>query len=256
MSGWVESTEKTYDNLWETYEETKSEKVREKILMKYLPLVRQIAGGIIGKLPSSVSVDDLIDAGVIGLLESIDRFDTNAEVKFETYAYTRVRGAMMDELRKMDWAPRSLREKSKRVEEAYRTLVKRHGRQPDQDELANELEVPIEKFHQINKEIGAVNIMSLDQEIASSSGESTNLYDVLAEKDTVVTIEVMEDRELKDRMIKEIEKLPKNEKLVIALYYYEELTLKEIGEILNLSESRISQIHSKVVKDLKVRLEL
>ena len=256
MSAWVESTETLYDNLWETYEETKSEKVREKILMKYLPLVRQIAGGIIGKLPSSVSVDDLIDAGVIGLLESIDRFDTNAEVKFETYAYTRVRGAMMDELRKMDWAPRSLREKSKRVEEAYRRLVKRHGRQPDQDEIANELEIPIEKFHQINKEIGAVHLMSLDQEIASSSGETTSLYDVLAEKDTIVPIEAMEDRELKDQMIKEIEKLPKNEKLVIALYYYEELTLKEIGEILNLSESRISQIHSKVVKDLKIRLEL
>lgn len=256
MSAWVESTEKSYDNLWATYEETKSEKVREKILMKYLPLVRQIAGGIIGKLPSSVSVDDLIDAGVIGLLESIDRFDTNAAVKFETYAYTRVRGAMMDELRKMDWAPRSLREKSKRVEEAYKTLVKRHGRQPDQDEIANELEVPIEKFHQINKEIVGVNLMSLDQEITSSSGESTSLYDVIAEKDTVEPIEAMEDRELKDRMIIEIEKLPKNEKLVIALYYYEELTLKEIGKILDLSESRISQIHSKVVKDLKVRLEL
>lgn len=256
MSAWVESTEKSYDNLWATYEETKSEKVREKILMKYLPLVRQIAGGIIGKLPSSVSVDDLIDAGVIGLLESIDRFDTNAAVKFETYAYTRVRGAMMDELRKMDWAPRSLREKSKRVEEAYKTLVKRHGRQPDQDEIANELEVPIEKFHQINKEIVGVNLMSLDQEVTSNSGESTSLYDVIAEKDTVEPIEAMEDRELKDRMIIEIEKLPKNEKLVIALYYYEELTLKEIGKILNLSESRISQIHSKVVKDLKIRLEL
>ncbi|MCH7618499.1 MAG: FliA/WhiG family RNA polymerase sigma factor [Candidatus Marinimicrobia bacterium] len=256
MSAWVESTEKSYDNLWATYEETKSEKVREKILMKYLPLVRQIAGGIIGKLPSSVSVDDLIDAGVIGLLESIDRFDTNAAVKFETYAYTRVRGAMMDELRKMDWAPRSLREKSKRVKEAYRTLVKRHGRQPDQDEIANELEVPIEKFHQINKEIVGVNLMSLDQEVTSNSGESTSLYDVIAEKDTVEPIEAMEDRELKDRMIIEIEKLPKNEKLVIALYYYEELTLKEIGKILDLSESRISQIHSKVVKDLKIRLEL
>ena len=214
------------------------------------------ACGIMGKLPSSVSVDEMIDAGVIGLLESIDRFDKKAEVKFETYAFTRVRGAMMDELRKMDWAPRSLRDKSKRVEEARRRLVERNGRQPDNFELAKELDIPLQKYYRLSKEISAINPISLDREIISGQGETTNMYDVIPDKDAISPIEDIEDKELKARMVSEIEKLPQKEKLVVALYYYEELTLREIGEILNLSESRVSQIHSKVMKELKNRLSL
>ncbi|MCH8927749.1 MAG: FliA/WhiG family RNA polymerase sigma factor [Candidatus Marinimicrobia bacterium] len=256
MSSWAETTENSHDTLWETYEETKSEKIRERLLLNYLPLVRQIAGGIIGKLPSSVSVDEMIDAGVIGLLESIDRFDKKAEVKFETYAFTRVRGAMMDELRKMDWAPRSLRDKSKRVEEAKKRLVEKNGRQPSNSELAEELDIPLQKYYQLSKEISAINPISLDQEMTSGEGETTNMYDIIPDKDVISPVEDMEDKELKAQMVSEIEKLPKKEKLVVALYYYEELTLREIGEILNLSESRVSQIHSKVVKDLKNRLSL
>lgn len=256
MSSWAETTENSHDTLWETYEETKSEKIRERLLLNYLPLVRQIAGGIIGKLPSSVSVDEMIDAGVIGLLESIDRFDKKAEVKFETYAFTRVRGAMMDELRKMDWAPRSLRDKSKRVEEAKKRLVEKNGRQPSNSELAEELDIPLQKYYQLSKEISAINPISLDKEMTSGEGETTNMYDIIPDKDVISPVEDMEDKELKAQMVSEIEKLPKKEKLVVALYYYEELTLREIGEILNLSESRVSQIHSKVVKDLKNRLSL
>lgn len=256
MSSWAETTENSHDTLWETYEETKSEKIRERLLLNYLPLVRQIAGGIIGKLPSSVSVDEMIDAGVIGLLESIDRFDKKAEVKFETYAFTRVRGAMMDELRKMDWAPRSLRDKSKRVEEAKKRLVEKNGRQPSNSELAEELDIPLQKYYQLSKEISAINPISLDHEMTSGEGETTNMYDIIPDKDVISPVEDMEDKELKAQMVSEIEKLPKKEKLVVALYYYEELTLREIGEILNLSESRVSQIHSKVVKDLKNRLSL
>lgn len=256
MSSWAETTENSHDTLWETYEETKSEKIRERLLLNYLPLVRQIAGGIIGKLPSSVSVDEMIDAGVIGLLESIDRFDKKAEVKFETYAFTRVRGAMMDELRKMDWAPRSLRDKSKRVEEAKKRLVEKNGIQPSNSELAEELDIPLQKYYQLSKEISAINPISLDREMTSGEGETTNMYDIIPDKDVISPVEDMEDKELKAQMVSEIEKLPKKEKLVVALYYYEELTLREIGEILNLSESRVSQIHSKVVKDLKNRLSL
>lgn len=256
MSSWAETAENSHETLWETYEVTKSEKIRERLLLNYLPLVRQIAGGIMGKLPSSVSVDEMIDAGVIGLLESIDRFDKKAEVKFETYAFTRVRGAMMDELRKMDWAPRSLRDKSKRVEDARRRLVERNGRQPDNFELAEELDIPLQKYYRLSKEISAINPISLDQEFVSGQGETTNMYDIIPDKDAISPIENIEDNELKARMVSEIEKLPQKEKLVVALYYYEELTLREIGEILNLSESRVSQIHSKVMKELKNRLSL
>ncbi len=254
MSTWVKSTEVSTDTLWESFSNTRNEKIREKLLLQYLPLVKQIAGGIINKLPSSVLIDELIDAGVIGLLESIDRFDTRAAVKFETYAYTRVRGAMMDELRKIDWAPRSLREKTKRLDAAYRVLAAKLGRQPNHEEVAEHLEITLDKFHQISKEIGAVTPISLDQEISSGSGESTNLYDVIAENSIASPDDNLEDKELKSMVVKEIEKLPKNEKLVLALYYYEELTLREIGEILILSESRVSQIHSKVVKKLKTAL--
>ena len=207
-------------------------------------------------MPASVSIDELIDAGVIGLLESIDRYDIQASVKFETYAFTRVRGAMMDELRKMDWAPRSLREKTKRLDEAHRVLASKFGRQPSNEEIADHLKISLDKFHQISKEVGAVNPISLDKEIFSGTGESTNLYDIVEEKDVITPLKSLEDKELKSLMVKEIEKLPRNEKLVIALYYYEELTLREIGDILNLSESRISQIHSKVVKKLKTALIL
>jgi len=256
MSSWTETTENSHHTLWETYEVTKSEKIRERLLLNYLPLVRQIAGGIMGKLPSSVSVDEMIDAGVIGLLESIDRFDKKAEVKFETYAFTRVRGAMMDELRKMDWAPRSLRDKSKRVEEARKRLVEKNGRQPDNLELAEELDVPLQKYYRLSKEISAINPISLDREMISGEGETSNMYDIIPDKDAISPIEDIEDKELKAQMVSEIEKLPQKEKLVVALYYYEELTLREIGEILNLSESRVSQIHSKVVKELKNRLSL
>jgi len=254
MSTWVESTDKSADTLWQSFSETRNEKIREKLLFQYLPLVKQIAGGIIGKLPSSVVIDELIDAGVIGLLESIDRYDTQASVKFETYAFTRVRGAMMDELRKMDWAPRSLREKTKRLDEAQRVLASKLGRQPNQEEIAEYLEITLDKFHQLSKEVIAVNPISFDQEKFSGGGESTNLYDVVEEQNEITPMKSLEDKELKTLVVQEIEKLPKNEKLLIALYYYEELTLREIGEILNLSESRVSQIHSKVVKKMKTAL--
>ena len=227
---------------------------RETLLFQYLPMVRQIAGGIVGKLPASVCMDELIDAGVIGLSESIDRYDTKTSVKFETYAFTRVRGAMMDELRKMDWAPQSLRRKTKRLNEAHRILTAKLSRQPNQEEIAEHLEITLEKFHQLRKETIAVNPISFDREIFFDSGESMNLYDVVEERDAITPMKSLEDRELKSMLVEEIENLPKNEKLVIDLYYYEGLTLREIGEILNLSEARICQIRLKVEKKLKTAL--
>ena len=254
MSIWVKSTEMSSDTLWESFSETRNDKIREKLLFQYLPLVKHIAGGIIGKLPASVSIDELIDAGVIGLLESIDRYDTKASVKFETYAFTRVRGAMMDELRKMDWASRNLREKTKRLDEAHGVLTAKLGRQPSQEEIAEHLEITLEKFHQLRKETIAVNPISFDREIFFDSGESMNLYDVVEERDAIPPMKSLEDKELKSMLVEEIENLPKNEKLVIDLYYYEGLTLREIAEILNYSESRICQIRLKVEKKLKTAL--
>ena len=227
---------------------------RETLLFQYLPMVRQIAGGIVGKLPASVSMDELIDAGVIGLSESIDRYDTKASAKFETYAFTRVRGAMMDELRKMDWAPQSLRKKTKRLNEAHRILTAKLSRQPSQEEIAEHLEITLEKFHQLRKETVAANPISFDREIFYDSGESMNLYDVVEERDVIMPMKSLEDKELKSMLVEEIENLPKNEKLVIVLRYYEERKFREIGEVLNLSESRVFQIHSKAVKKLKTAL--
>ena len=232
----------------------KNDKTREKLLFQYLPLVNHIANEIIGRLPESVSIDELIDAGVIGLLESIDRYDTKASVKFETYAFTRVRGAMMDELRKMDWASRNLREKTKRLDEAHGVLTAKLGRQPSQEEIAEHLEITLEKFHQLRKETIAVNPISFDREIFFDSGESMNLYDVVEERDAITPMKSLEDKELKSMLVEEIENLSKNEKLVIVLRYYEERKFREIGEVLNLSESRVFQIHSKAVKILKTAL--
>ena len=227
---------------------------REDLLFQYLPMVKQIAGGIVGKLPAGVSMDELIDAGVIGLSESIDRYDTKTSAKFETYAFTRVRGAMMDELRKMDWVPRSMREKTKRLNEAHRILTAKLNRQPSQGELAEHLEITLDKFHKLRKETIAANPISFDREIFFDSGESMNLYDVVEERDAITPMKSLEDKELKSMLVEEIENLPKNEKLVIDLYYYEGLTLREIAEILNFSESRICQIRLKVEKKLKTAL--
>ena len=238
---------------WDEFWLTGSDEARNSLMLRYLPLVKYLSGRVTERLPSSVDTEDVMSAGVLGLLEAINRFDPSWGVKFETYAYTRIRGAMVDELRKMDWAPRSVREKGKKLEQTLNHLESKLGRQPSEVEIAEALDITFEEYHQMAMEADSASIYSLDQEIVAHSGGGT-LYNILPQPEAVSPSAQVEQQELKELLVREIERLPEVQKLVIALYYYEELTMKEIGEVLNLSESRISQIHSKVVSMLRATL--
>ena len=247
MSIGVKTTESSANSLWESFSETRNDIIREKLLFQYLPLVKQIAGGIIGKLPASVSIDELIDAGVIGLLESIDRYDTQASVKFETYAFTRVRGAMMDELRTRDWLPRSVRRSARAVDSAVRQLEQQLGRAPEENEIAQHLEMPLSEYQQLLNDTNSGQLLPFE-ELVADGGEPSN--NELANS----PFEQLLDGQQRQTLIEAIEALPEREKLLMALYYQEELNLKEVGAVLGVTESRVSQLHSQAVSRLRARL--
>ncbi len=229
-------------------------KIREKILLHYLQLARQIAGRMIISLPKSVELEELISVGLMGLVKAIDRFDPAVGVKFETYAIPRIKGAIFDSLREMDWAPRSIRAKARQIEEAVQKLTAKFGRTPDDRELSEALGLDIDTFYQALDDTSIVTMMSLDDNMTSKHGESLNLFDLVEADETDGPVFGVERDELKKATIKAIKQLSEQERLVIALYYYEELTLKEIGAVLEISESRVSQIHTKAILSLRALL--
>jgi len=229
-------------------------KIREKLLLNYLHLAKQIAGRMIISLPKCVELEELISAGLMGLVKAIDRFDPAVGVKFETYAIPRIKGAIFDSLREMDWAPRSIRAKAKQIEDAVQKLTARFGRTPDDNELAEALGLDMDSFYQALDDTSVVTMMSLDDNLISKQGESLNLFDLVEADETEGPVFGVEREELKKATVKAIKKLSEQERLVIALYYYEELTLKEIGAVLEISESRVSQIHTKAILSLRALL--
>ena len=235
---------------WNEFWQTGSEDARDLLITSYLPLVKYLSGRVVERLPDSVERDDVMSAGVIGLLEAINRYDPSWGVKFETYAYTRIRGAMVDELRKMDWAPRSLRENGRKIEQTIDHLEGKLGREPSDGEIANALHISFDEYQQMARRASFASMSSLDEEIVPHSGGGT-LYSILPQPEADSPVTQFENKELRELLVKEIERLPDVQKLVIVLYYYEELTMKEIGNVLDLSESRVSQIHSKVVVKLR-----
>lgn len=239
---------------FELFSKTKDMKIREKILMHYLSLARQIAGRMIISLPRSVELEELVSAGLMGLVKAIDRFDLAVGVKFETYAIPRIRGAIFDSLREMDWAPRSIRTKAKQVEEAVQRLTGQLGRSPDDEELAEELGLDIDEFYQVLDDTSIITMMSLDDNLTSKQGETLSLFDLVEADESEGPIFGVEREELKKATIQAMKNLSEQERLVVALYYYEELTLKEIGVVLEISESRVSQIHTKAILSLRAQL--
>ncbi|WP_373020375.1 RNA polymerase sigma factor FliA [Thiomicrorhabdus sp.] len=217
-------------------------------LEQYLPLVKRIAYHLKGRLPESVFVDDLIQSGIIGLIEAMQKFNANQGASFETYAGIRIRGAMLDEIRKGDWTPRSVHRKSREVSEAINRLESKNGREAKDSEIALELGVSIHEYHAILKDTNGAQLLSIDEpdhdELSEDRmlGVSQNPFAELAEAG------------FQEELAEQIMQLPEKEKLVMALYYDEELNLKEIGEVLEVSESRVSQIHSQAIKRLRSRL--
>lgn len=239
---------------WEAYVRTQSPELREQLLMEYLPMVRRMATRFLGTLPRSVRLDDLVSAGVMGLLASIDNFDPTLGIKFETYAMTRIKGAMVDSLRELDWVPRSIRQKARKLEHAVDYITRRTGRSPEDAELAEHLGLNIEQYRELLDEVNVAVLLSLDDTLKGQDGSESYLADSTADTSTNGYDEQVEEQETRDLLVDGLRDLPEQERLVVALYYYEELTLKEIGEILGLTESRVSQIHSKALLVLRARV--
>ncbi len=239
--------------LWQKYRQTGDAQLREKLLLHYLPLVKLVAGRIKQTLPRAVQLSDLEGAGVRGLIQSVESYDPDRGVKFESYASMRIRGSILDGLREYDWLPRSLRNKSKSLERAFEACQSRQGGMPRDEDVADELGMSVEDYYDLLEEVGAMQLVSLD-EIPDGADGVGSYHDVIPDgeaEDPLYNVERDEQRELVVRWLQE---LPQQMRRVMVLYYYEELTLKEIGEVLNLSESRICQIHSAAIHSLRARL--
>ena len=225
---------------------------RDRLLLEHLPTVRYIARRIHERLPQHVDIDDLISAGVVGLIDAFAKFDHGKKVQFKSYAQFRIRGAILDSLRTLDWSPRELRRKGRAVEEAIRVVTQRLGRAPSEQEIAGEMELSLDSYQQLLGELKGLEIGSLHVERSEDSGDEELAY-LPGSPDEDPLFRCLQG-EMKQRLVDAIEELPEKERLVLTLYYYEELTMKEIGLTLGVVESRVSQIHSSAVLRLRVAL--
>jgi RNA polymerase sigma factor for flagellar operon FliA len=237
---------------WVAFKETNSEELREKLLEEYLPLVKSVAGRMALGFPRSVELSDLISTGVIGLIEALSNYDPSRGVKFETYAVPRIRGAILDELRSLDWVPRSTRAKSREIEKATVKLENKLGRVPTERELSKCLKVSTRELLATRDDVSSSSILSLDELIyGEDDNRQVPRVETVECSATHNILRDLEKKELKAFIVSSLNNLTEQEKLVIALYYYEEMTLKEIGEVMQISESRVSQIHTKAVLKLR-----
>lgn len=242
-------------HLWEEYVANRNLQVREELLVKYLPLVKYVAGRMMFSLPASVDYNDLLSAGIMGLIGALDRFDPQQGVKFETFVLPRIKGAILDELRTLDWAPRSLRSKARLLEKTSQQLEKELGRAATDQEVARELKMEISEYDGVLRDVTMASLLSLDGSLGEESEHLISMYDLLENPQSENPYRNLEHEEVKKLLIEAIETLNEQERIVMALYYYEELTLREIGQVLNITESRVSQIHSKAIETLKHTLQ-
>ncbi|MEK2494563.1 RNA polymerase sigma factor WhiG [Kitasatospora purpeofusca] len=244
------------EELWRAYKETADQRLREQLILHYSPLVKYVAGRVGVGLPSNVEQADFVSSGVFGLIDAIEKFDIERAIKFETYAISRIRGAIIDELRALDWIPRSVRQKAKAVERTYATLEARLRRTPTEPEVAAEMGIAIEDLHTIFSQLSLANVVALDELLhpVGDGGDRLSLMETLEDHGADDPVEVAEDRELRRLLAQAVNTLPEREKTVVTLYYYEGLTLAEIGQVLGVTESRVSQIHTKSVLQLRAKL--
>ena len=229
---------------------------REEVIKRYSPMIKYVANRIAMRLPPHVEVDDLISVGVLGLMDAISKYDPTRGAKFKTYAEFRVRGAILDELRSMDWVPRSVRQKASNVDAVVQKLQAKLKRNPEDEEVAEAMELSLDQFYDTLNETKSMPVFSLeDLGIAKETGEQQSLLDCLAGKADADPQTQVRLTELKGVIAKAIDTLPEKERLMVSLYYYEELTMKEIGVVLDITESRVSQIHSKAVYHLRSKLK-
>ena len=247
--------EKTEDELWLEFKKTQSPELRNAFIRQYMPLVKYVAGKVHTGMPGSVEFDDLVGFGQFGLLDAINKYDPEKNVKFKTYAVTRIRGAIFDELRSIDWVPRSVRQKSKEIEDTIGRLEAKLGRTASDAEVAGAMGISEEEFQQTILKVSGTSILSLnDVWYSGDESDHVSIGDCIESPSSLNPDVIVEREEIRRVIIEAINELPEKEKMVLVLYYYEDLTFKEIGQVLNVSESRISQLHTKA--NLRLRSKL
>ncbi len=244
-------------NMFKTYKKTQDPTIRENFIIQYLPLVKYVANKVANRilLPQDIDFDDLVGYGVFGLLDAIEKFDPSRDIKFKCYAFIRIRGAIYDELRSIDWVPRSIRQKAKEIESAVNTLENRLCRAPTDEEIAGELGIPVDDFQQTLLKICRTSLISVNDAwyLGYDSGK-VSIIETIESPNSFNPDIMVGKEEVKKVIAKIIEELPEKEKKVLILYYYEDLKLKKIKEILNISQSRVSQIHAKAIIRLRSKL--
>ena len=241
--------------LWARYKDEVDTDARDELILNYSPLVKYVAGRLASSLPQTVDTADLISYGIFGLIDAIEKFDPGRAIKFETYAIARIKGAIIDELRAMDWVPRSVRSRAREIEASYIALENQLKRLPSDTEVADHMGITLKEFHTILTKLSYTSVVSFEElwvggEREDGQSALGSIRDDAAED----PVAIFESAEIKEILAGAIERLPEREKTVIALYYYEGLTLKEIGQVLGVTESRVSQLHTKAVLRLRARL--
>jgi RNA polymerase sigma factor for flagellar operon FliA len=251
----TEPTDTELHQLWRDYKDSDAPRARDALIVHYAPLVKYVAGRLAVGLPQNVEQSDLISYGMFGLIDAIDKFEPERGYKFETYAISRIKGAILDELRSIDWVPRSVRSKARQIEKAYAKLEARHHRPPSDAELAAELRWSDEQLQGALTQIAHVGLAALDEilSVGGDRGESITLGDTIADTSTHGPMGAFEQTETRQLLAQAVNGLPEREKIVLTLYYYENLTLQEIGRVLGVTESRVCQIHTKAVLHLRSR---
>ncbi len=245
----------TENKLWQDYKKTRDPSIREWFIKKYSPLIRYVAGKVAMGLPQNVDFDDLVGYGVFGLIDAIDKFDPEKHVKFKTYAVTRIRGSIFDELRSIDWVPRSVRQKSREIEDAIIDLETQFGRSPSDKEIAGHMGVSEDDFNSSIQKISGTTILSLDDVwYTGDENDKVSILDSIESPASLNPDHEVEREEIKRVIVESLKDLPEKEKMVLVLYYYEDLTLKEIGKVLEVTESRVSQLHTKAITRLRAKL--
>ena len=237
------------------YRSTVDPETRDKIIIEYAPLVKYIAQKIASRLPSNIELDDLISCGVIGLMDAIEKFDPTRDNKFKTYAEFRIRGAILDELRAQDWVPRSIREKAKLVERTYARLEANLGRPATDEEMCKELKCSKDEFYDLLNKAKSISLLNIDDSASFNRGDKKLMAGILENSKSSNPYVAVSFKDIREKLKEGIKGLPEKQRLVLSLYYYEDLNLKEIGQVLDVTESRVSQLHTQAILRLRSKLK-
>ncbi len=241
---------------WEEYKKNGTIEAREALILNFSPLVKYVAGRVAVGLPANIDQSDLVSYGIFGLIDAIEKYELDRHIKFETYAISRIRGAIIDELRAIDWVPRSVRFKAREIEKAYAALENKLKRPPSDPEIAEEMDISLDDLNTIYSQLSNVSLVALDElmSVDGERGDKLSLVETLEDTRTAGPVESLEADEMKEILTTAVNRLPEREKIVITLYYYEGLTLAEIGKVLGVTESRICQMHTKAVLAMRSKI--